>query len=102
MVRDNLKVFYSLFERFSDPYEGTLYHYTSSQGLQGIIENHELWLTNTEFVNDLKECKALKEENKLFKDADFINEEVLRAWKNFKDAKKITTMDDDMDRDALQ
>ncbi len=48
-------------DAFADPLEGvdTIYHYTSLEGLKGIIETHEIWLTNTEFVNDTTECKAL-------------------------------------------
>jgi hypothetical protein len=32
-----------------------LYHYTSAAGLQGILENQELWATNIDFLNDTEE-----------------------------------------------
>jgi hypothetical protein len=44
----------------SDNFEGeeiTLFQYTSSSGLKGMIEKHELWATNLAFMNDHKEMK---------------------------------------------
>lgn len=35
----------------------TLYHYTSSRGLVGIIENRELWFSDVRFLNDSQEFK---------------------------------------------
>lgn len=32
-----------------------LYHYTSAAGFQGIVENCSLWMTDIEFLNDVKE-----------------------------------------------
>ena len=32
-----------------------LYHYTSRKGLLGIIQNHELWMTNILYLNDSRE-----------------------------------------------
>ena len=29
-----------------------LFHYTDLSGLQGILQNHDLWLTNSRFSND--------------------------------------------------
>jgi len=42
-------------ETFADLCEGTIYHYTTAESFQGIIESSEIWLTNTEFVNDVTE-----------------------------------------------
>lgn len=36
----------------------TLYHYTTIQGLKGIIEDKELWLTDVRFLNDPDEINA--------------------------------------------
>ena len=33
----------------------SLYHYTDFFALQGIIENHEIWLNNIKCMNDTKE-----------------------------------------------
>lgn len=74
--------FLSLISAFSDPVDGVIYHYTSAEGLRGIIENSEIWLTNTAFVNDTTECRALQEEVSLFTDDNFINENVRDCWKH--------------------
>ena len=34
-----------------------LYHYTSVEGLKGILDNESLWLTQIQFMNDSKEFK---------------------------------------------
>lgn len=34
-----------------------IYHYTSGEGLKGIIENKELWFTNADFLNDRTEIQ---------------------------------------------
>jgi Protein of unknown function (DUF2971) len=40
-----------------------LYHYTSNEGLQGIIENDNIWATHIRFLNDYTEfIQAFKEE----------------------------------------
>lgn len=72
----------SLIKAFADPCGGTIYHYTSAEGLRGIIENHEIRLTNIDFVNDTTECRALKKEGKLFDDG-FSNEYVRDKWNKF-------------------
>jgi hypothetical protein len=47
------------------PPNGFLYHYTTAQGLKGIIEKNELWATSAYFLNDSTEivygCRVLKE-----------------------------------------
>ena len=70
-----------LIKTFTDPLEDDLiYHYTSEEGLRGILTNHEIWLTNTAFVNDTTECKALKSKKDLFDEEDFSNPDVKKAW----------------------
>lgn len=73
----------SLIKAFADPCAGIIYHYTSAEGLRGIVESNEIWLTNTEFVNDTTECRALQEETSLFVDDDFSNEYVIDQWRYF-------------------
>ena len=34
-----------------------LYHYTSQEGLLGIIKNREVWATDISYLNDTKEYK---------------------------------------------
>jgi hypothetical protein len=75
--------FVNLILGIADSVSGTIYHYTSAEGLRGIIENSEIWLTNVEFLNDKTECKALQKEKKLFKDTDFNNSFVRKRWKDF-------------------
>ena len=47
------------------PPNGYLYHYTSVEGLKGIIENNELWATSAYYLNDSAEviygCGVLKQ-----------------------------------------
>jgi hypothetical protein len=73
-----------LVKAFADPCDGTIYHYTSSAGLRGIIETGDIWLTNTAFVNDTTECQALCNAKSLFDDGDFSNEYVRNVWEDFK------------------
>jgi hypothetical protein len=72
-----------LIKAFADPCRGVIYHYTSTEGLKGIIENSEIWLTNATFVNDTTECKALQEEKDLFNKVDFSNKYVKDKWEYF-------------------
>ena len=72
-----------LIKVFADHCDDVIYHYTSAEGLRGIIENREIWLTNTAFVNDTSECRALQEEKRLFVEGDFTNSYVKDKWKNF-------------------
>jgi hypothetical protein len=39
----------------------TVYHYTSAEGLRGIVTSGEIWLTNAAFVNDTTECRLFWE-----------------------------------------
>ncbi len=49
-----------------------IYHYTSADGLKGILESEKLWATNTEYLNDFKEIKqgikTLKSHKKYLKE----------------------------------
>ena len=81
----HINQFMSLMSAFADPVDEAIYHYTSAEGLRGIIENSEIWLTNVAFVNDTTECKALKKEIDLFIDSDFTNNIVRDRWKEFID-----------------
>ena len=72
-----------LLKKFADPCRNTIYHYTSAEGLKGIIENSEIWLTNVAFVNDITECKALQMEKDLFNDGELTNEYIKEEWDKF-------------------
>jgi len=39
---------------YRDP-PSVLYHYTTQQGLLGIINNKEIWATHTQYLNDVRE-----------------------------------------------
>jgi len=41
--------------RQQKPTEGVLYHYTTVDGLKGIIENNEIWATSAYYMNDSAE-----------------------------------------------
>lgn len=69
--QQKLNQFNNLMAAFADPIDDVIYHYTTDEGLRGIIENSELWLTNTAFVNDTTECKALQQEKDVFTESDF-------------------------------
>jgi hypothetical protein len=65
-----------LFQAFSEPYRGTIYHYTSADGITGIIDKHEIWMSNTAFMNDATELCMLQNAEAIFKDSDFSNDAV--------------------------
>ena len=71
-----------LLQIFSEPYNGVIYHYTSPDGVAGIIGNHEIWMSNTAFMNDTTELKMLQKSRSIFKEDDFTNKYVKRAWNN--------------------
>lgn len=80
---DMFEQYKNLIKAFADPCQGIIYHYTSAEGLRGIIENSEIWLTNVKFVNDTTEGRALQEKKTLFNDSDFTNIYVKKEWKEF-------------------
>ena len=80
-----------LLDSFADKFDDdVIYHYTSSEALQGIVKDNELWLTNTAFVNDSTECKVLREKKDLFGVNELTNPYVKECWKQF-----IKDKDDD-------
>jgi hypothetical protein len=80
---ESINQFLKLRSAFADQCEDVIYHYTSSDGLMGILENSEIWLTNTAFVNDTTECKALNNEPRLFNNGSITNKHVMYSWQNF-------------------
>ncbi|MCK4786522.1 MAG: DUF2971 domain-containing protein [Desulfobacteraceae bacterium] len=82
--KQHLKRVEDLMNSFSDPCDGTIYHYTSASGFQGIVESGEIWLTNTDFVNDTTDCKALQEESRLFGEGELsCNRYIEKYWPRF-------------------
>jgi hypothetical protein len=85
----------SLVKAFEDPYPSRIYHYTTGEGLRGIIQNSEIWLTNTAFVNDISEGRALQDANIQFSHGDFTNRYVEHWWDYFKKIKNIGEVEKD-------
>ena len=82
--QQHLKQVAELRKTFVDPCDGLIYHYTSVEGFKGIIETSELWLTNTEFVNDTTECNTLQKEKNLFgKEELSFNRYLIKQWEIF-------------------
>jgi len=80
----HLKQVDELIKTFADPCEEITYHYTTVESFQGIIESSEIWLTNTEFVNDITECNALRQQRDLFeKDELPFNRYIKEWWERF-------------------
>jgi len=82
-----------LYRAFSKPYRGTVYHYTSADGISGIIDKGEIWMTNIAFVNDTTELKALKNATDVLRDEDFTNYAVREEWRRMVDQTGITRDD---------
>jgi hypothetical protein len=68
--------------QISEPCRGTIYHYTSADGIAGIIDNHEIWMSNTAFMNDKTELRMLQDNPTILKENDFTNEHIRNAWRN--------------------
>lgn len=70
-------------------YPPTLYHYTSSNGLLGILGSNSLWCTNIYYLNDLSELivskfvieDSIKKKKGLFNDTQF-DDIIERAYSN--------------------
>ena len=75
IIKETIKI-------FSDPYKGMIYHYTNADGLSGIVGNHEIWMSNTLFMNDIKELKALQDNHSLIDQKELENEYVQNSWKD--------------------
>jgi len=69
-----------LIQAFSDHCEGTVYHYTTADGIFGIIDKREIWMSNAAFMNDTTELRALAKATGI-RDSDFTNEAVKKAWR---------------------
>lgn len=69
-----------LIQAFSEPYRGTIYHYTSAEGITGIIDKHEIWMSNTAFMNDTTELNMLQNAEVIFKHSDFSIDAVRQEW----------------------
>ena len=77
MKYEQLKI---LIEEFSEPYRGNIYHYTSAEGISGIINKHEIWMSNSAFMNDTTELKMLQNAQTILKGTDFTNNNVKNEW----------------------
>jgi hypothetical protein len=73
----------ALMNAFADPCDDTIYHYTTNEGLRGILENNELWLSNAYFLNDTTECSLLQQEYQLLNDNTLKNKYVKNMWESF-------------------
>lgn len=95
---NDFKKLEELIDSFNDKFDDKIiYHYTSIEGFKGIIENNELWLTNTEFVNDTMECKTFYEYIDQLIASEIKNENVktqLREWKRDKEHQNTNGHDD--------
>src|ERR1035437_2968896 len=58
-----------LIQAFSEPYQGTVYHYTGADGISGIVDKHQIWMSNTAFMNDTTELKALENATDILNDS---------------------------------
>src|ERR1019366_2322110 len=81
-----------LMQAISEPYQGTVYHYTSADGISGIIGNHEIWMSNTAFMNDTTELKSLENDTGI-EGKDFANDAIKKAWHRMKDRRGINKPD---------
>ena len=71
-----------LIQAFSEPsHKDPVYHYTSADGISGIVDKHEIWMSNTAFMNDTTELKAMENATGI-KDSDFTNDAVKEAWRS--------------------
>jgi hypothetical protein len=66
-----------------------VYHYTSADGISGIIDKHEIWMSNTAFMNDTTELKALENATGMLKDSDFTNDAVKEEWRGMGDRRLV-------------
>ena len=67
-------------QAFSESYRGAIYHYTSAEGISGIIGKHEIWMSNTAFLNDPTELTELGKVTDLLGDKDFKYDAVREEW----------------------
>lgn len=88
---DKYETLRKLIQAFSEPYKGTVYHYTSADGISGIIDKHEIWMSNTAFMNDPNELKELEKATDI-KDSDFTNDAVKERWHEMVDRTRTNEM----------
>ena len=86
---DNYEHLKRLIQAFSEPYQGTVYHYTSADGVSGIMDKHEIWMSNTAFTNDTTELMALQNATGILKDTDFTNDAVKEELRRMVDGTHI-------------
>ena len=77
-----------LMHEISEPYKGTVYHYTSADGVTGIIGNHEIWMSNTAFMNDKTELRMLQDTPSILNESDFTNENMRSMWRNMSEQRR--------------
>lgn len=87
MTSDNRdRQFGDLYNAFADRFssDDIIYHYTSAEGLRGIVADGEIWLTNTAFVNDTTECRAFwsLRTDDVLGSGSFPNKHVEERWKS--------------------
>ncbi len=75
------KTMLKLIDEIKDNVKDTIYHYTKSEGFEGIIKSKEIWMTNALFVNDTTELRIPLEGDVLFKDVQFKNPESFDVFK---------------------
>ncbi len=84
-------VLIKLMHQISEPCRGTIYHYTSADGIAGIIDNHEIWMSNTAFMNDKTELRMLQDNPTILKESDFTTEYRRNAWRSMSEQKYFDT-----------
>jgi hypothetical protein len=75
---------------------GYLYHYTSQEGLLGIIQKRQLWATNLLFLNDSMEfnqaIKIYQKSVEIYKEEGEVNQKEIRFLEDFsKDVDNFST-----------
>jgi hypothetical protein len=64
----------------SEKAQGLLYHYTTAQGLIGILESNSLWASNVSYMNDLSELRYTKK---------LLDEEMMKAVQDDPESDRI-------------
>lgn len=82
-----------LSDKIKDRVSGTIYHYTTAKGFEGIVKSKEIWMTNALFVNDKTELRASFEADDIFKDIQFNNSE-FNVFKDKQDKGGIEDVED--------
>ncbi len=77
---DNYEHLKRLIQAFAESYRGAIFHYTSAEGISGIIGKHEIWMSNTAFLNDPTELTELGKATDLLEDEDFKYNAVREEW----------------------